>query len=119
MFLQGTESVDKLFHGLGVPSRPRTQPASGARSPGTGEILVKRIVGNGSFGVVTHIWNVSNTDEYAIKEPTVRAIKNKCFELDAWKKEARIMGRVSHVSHPIHYTISILTFPQDHIAKLI
>lgn len=97
-FRQGATSMDDLFRRLGLPSRLPTEPASGVRTPGTGAILLRKTLGEGAFGVVTHIWNVSNADEYALKEPSRKAIREGTVDINAWKKEARIMGRISHVS---------------------
>lgn len=97
-WLQRVMSMDDLFGQLGLPSRPPTEPASGARTPGTGPIYLKKKLGEGAFGIVTHIWDVSDGDEYAIKEPSAKAIRERRVNKNAWEKEARIMGRVSHVS---------------------
>lgn len=54
-FRQGMMSMDDLFGQLGLPSRPRTEAPSGARTPGTGDIFLSKKLGKGSFRVVTHI----------------------------------------------------------------
>lgn len=97
-FLQGSMSMDDLFGQLGLPSRQPTEPPSGARTPGIGTIYLKKKLGEATFGVVTHIWDVSDGAEYAIKEPSAKAIRKKMVNENEWKKEAQIMGLVSHVS---------------------
>ncbi|KAK3305052.1 protein kinase [Chaetomium strumarium] len=95
-FRQGTADAENLLGRLEVRSRPQTERASGAHTPGTGPIVLRKKLGEGTFGVVTHLWNVSTADECALKEPSGQAIRERRVEVDAWRKEARIMGRVSH-----------------------
>ncbi len=118
-FRQGTVSADNLFGRLDLGSRPPTERASGAHTPGTGAIVLRKKLGEGSFGVVTHVWNVSNADEYALKQPSVKAIQKRRVDVDAWEKEARIMGRISHVSYPALLQFPNLTHHQCHIVKLL
>jgi hypothetical protein len=104
-FLQGAVSMDDLFCQLGLPSRQPTEPPSEAHTPGTGVLYLKKKLGEGTFGIVTHFWDVSDGDEYAIKEPSAKAIRERRVNENEWKKEARIMGLVSHVSWPaLHST---------------
>jgi serine/threonine-protein kinase Chk2 len=109
LFRQGVISMDNLFAQLGLPSRPPTEPPSGAHTPGTGAIYVKKKLGEGAFGVVTYFWDVSDGDEYALKEPSRKAIREKRVDVDAWKKEARIMARVSDVSRRTYVMVLTLT----------
>ncbi|GAB1312197.1 hypothetical protein MFIFM68171_02407 [Madurella fahalii] len=74
-FRQGVMSMDDLFCHLGLPSRLPTEPPSGVHTPGTGAIYLKKKLGEGAFGVVTHYWDVSDGDEYAIKQPSTKAIR--------------------------------------------
>ncbi|KAK3336978.1 kinase-like domain-containing protein [Cercophora scortea] len=95
-FRQGTANAENLLGLLDLRRRPQTERASGTHTPGNGPIVLKKKLGEGSFGVVTHLWNVSTADECALKKPSKRAIREKMVEVDAWRKEAHIMGRVSH-----------------------
>ena len=97
-FRQGTTDTDHLVDQLDLRSRPQTERASGAHTPGSGPIHLKKKVGRGAFGVVSHYWDVSTGDEFAVKEPSSDAIKKNRVDFNAWKKEARIMERISHVS---------------------
>jgi hypothetical protein len=97
-FRQGTARAENLLGRLGLRSRPETERASGARTPGTGPILLRRKLGEGAFGVVTHIWDVSTGAEYALKEPSEKAIKRNKVDKEAWRKEADVMRRITHVS---------------------
>ncbi|KAL3962949.1 hypothetical protein ACCO45_004472 [Purpureocillium lilacinum] len=96
-FRQGTATAEDLFRDLDVPQRPDTELPTGAHTPGRGEIHLRREIGEGSYGVVTHFWNVSDGSEYALKEPTARAIRKRQVNYDEWRREARLMGQISHV----------------------
>ena len=97
-FRQGTADADHLVDRLDLRSRPQTERASGAHTPRAGPIHLRKKLGEGAFGVVTHFWDVSTGDEYALKEPSNNAIKKNKVDIDAWKKEAHVMGQISHVS---------------------
>ncbi|KAJ4311316.1 hypothetical protein N0V84_010521 [Fusarium piperis] len=94
-FKQGTATAEDLLDDLGL-SNPPTRPHTGAHTPDTGEIHLRKKLGEGSFGVVTHLWNVSTGDERVVKAPTLKAIRKKKVNEGAWHREARIMGQVSH-----------------------
>jgi len=96
-FRQGTATAEDLFRDLDVPRRPDTELPTGSHTPGRGEIHLRKEIGEGSYGVVTHFWNVSDGSEYALKEPTARAIRKRQVNYDEWRKEARIMDQISHV----------------------
>lgn len=97
-FRQGTANAENLLGRLDLGSRPPTERASGAQTPGSGPIFLRKTLGKGAFGVVTHIWNVSTAEEYAFKEPSAEAVRERRVDVNSWRKEARIMGRLSHVS---------------------
>lgn len=97
-FRQGTSDADHLFDRLDLRSRPQTERTSRTHTPGSGPIHLRKKLGQGAFGVVNHCWDVSTGDEYALKEPSEKAIKKNKVDVSAWKKEARVMGRISHVS---------------------
>ncbi|KAB5572203.1 kinase-like domain-containing protein [Coniochaeta sp. 2T2.1] len=111
-FRQGVASMDNLLGQLYLRSRPQTERASGEETPGTGPIVLKKVLGEGAFGVVSHIWDVSTGEEHALKEPSMKAIRAGKVEYDMWKKEARIMGQISH-DHIVAFLESTFTpWPQ-------
>ncbi|RMD43974.1 hypothetical protein DV735_g1087, partial [Chaetothyriales sp. CBS 134920] len=110
-FKQGTATAEDLLNDLGL-SNPPTRPRTGAHTPGTGEIHLRKKLGEGSFGVVTHLWNVSTGDERVIKEPTLKAIQKGKVDEEAWHREARIMGQVSHPHIVQLVTSSFTPHPQ-------
>lgn len=85
--------------------RTRSLPATEAPTPtGTSRTSLKpsrpvlwtEKLGEGAYGIVTRVFNVSTGDEYVRKEP-----KNKSesgYNLKNWKREADIMSCVQHVS---------------------
>ncbi|KND93537.1 Serine/threonine-protein kinase RAD53 [Tolypocladium ophioglossoides CBS 100239] len=95
-FRQGTATAEDLFGNLDLPQRPDTELPTGAHTPSSRAIHLRMKLGEGSFGVVTHFWNVSNGAEYALKEQTQKAIRQKMVDANDWRKEARIMGDLSH-----------------------
>ncbi|KAF5024768.1 hypothetical protein F66182_3146 [Fusarium sp. NRRL 66182] len=94
-FKQGAATTEGILKDLGL-SNPPTRPRTGTHSPGTGEINLKKKLGEGSFGVVLHLWNVSTGEERAMKTPSPRAIQNDQVDHGAWEREAYIMGLVEH-----------------------
>ena len=108
-FRQGIADMDNLLDQLDLRSRPQTQRPSGAQTPGTGPIVLKKVLGEGAYGVVSHVWDVSTGEEHALKEPSAKAIRAGKVQDDMWKKEARIMGRITHVSSTkllLHFPVS-------------
>ncbi|RSL95058.1 hypothetical protein CDV31_014072 [Fusarium ambrosium] len=69
---------------------------TGVNTPGTGDIYVKKRLGEGSFGEVSHLWNVNTGQEYALKKPSENAMKRGDVNIAAWLREVRIMRQVSH-----------------------
>jgi hypothetical protein len=100
-FCEGASDAAELLDILGL-SKPRTRAVTGTHTPGTGEIHLRKRLGEGGFGVVTHLWNVSTGSECVVKEPVANAVRKK-LNFEAWEREARIMGLVSHVRTPFHY----------------
>lgn len=99
-FGRGAASAEYLLEDLDLISRPRTELPTGANTPGTGAIYVKKRLGEGSFGAVTYLWNVSTGQEYALKKPSEKAMMRGDVSIAAWLREARIMRQVSHASIP-------------------
>lgn len=95
-FRQGTATTEDLLDDLGL-SYP---PTRGAQTPGTGEISLRKKLGEGAYGVVTHLWNVSTGEERVVKTPSPKAMANGQLNHRAWEREAYIMGLISHVCTP-------------------
>lgn len=85
---RGTGDIDELLDGVII--RPPTQAPSAA--PEGGDFFLKRKIGQGSFAVVYHMWNVRTREQFARKVPVEGLAKAHL------KKEALLLGRVSHVS---------------------
>lgn len=94
-FKQGIASAENLFHDLDLPAE--TGRPTGMHTPGTGEIHLRKQLGQGTFGRVTHVWNVRTGEEYAIKEPTAKALRKGKVDANAWENEAHVMSLISHV----------------------
>ncbi|KAJ4308528.1 hypothetical protein N0V84_012046 [Fusarium piperis] len=92
-FCRGTASPEDLLEDLDLISRPGTMFPTGVNTPGTGDIYLKKRLGEGSFGEVTHLWNVSTGQDYALKTPSERAMRGRDVNIEAWRREARIMGQ--------------------------
>ncbi|KAI8722512.1 hypothetical protein NCS52_00395200 [Fusarium sp. LHS14.1] len=95
-FCRGTASAEDLLEDLDLISRPRTQLPTGVNTPDTGAIYVKKRLGEGSFGTVTHLWDVRTGQECALKTPSDKAMAKGIIDIEAWRKEARIMRQVAH-----------------------
>lgn len=109
-FRLGTATTEDLFRDLDFP--PETRLHTGAHTPGTGEIHLRKRIGGGSFGAVYHHWNVSTGIEYALKRPTTEAIKKGRFDIHGWQNEAHIMSLISHVRiSPTQSVVSRLIHP--------
>ncbi|PFH62653.1 hypothetical protein XA68_12524 [Ophiocordyceps unilateralis] len=115
-FRRGTATAEDLFRDLALPHRPVTEVPTGAHTPSGEEIHLQKKIGEGSFGVVTHFWNVSDGSEYALKEPTARAIRKRAVNYEAWDKEARIMGQISHPHIVRLFKASFTPHPQLFLA---
>lgn len=87
-FLQGTASADSLLGQLGFPSLPPTVPHTGAPTPGVGPICLTRNLGQGAFGVVNYFWDVSEGDEFTVKEPVEQDSHGGVVDKAMWKHEA-------------------------------
>jgi hypothetical protein len=48
--------------------RPITRLRTGAQTPLAKEIFLRKEIGKGAFGIVTHHWNVSNGEQHAEKK---------------------------------------------------
>lgn len=91
-FRQGTATTEDLLDDLSLPPGD-TKFLAGALKPGKGKISLTKPLGCGAFGAVSHVWNVSNGREFAKKE----AINTRSVKKEAWEKEARLMGQISHI----------------------
>ncbi|KJZ70488.1 hypothetical protein HIM_10117 [Hirsutella minnesotensis 3608] len=113
-FCRGTGTAEDLLDDLNFPDRG-TERSTGAHTPATEEIYLRKKLGEGSFGVVTHFWNVSDGSEYALKEPPAKAIRKQKVNVDAWSKEARIMKQLSHDHIVKLYKHFLMPYPQLHL----
>ncbi|AEO63070.1 uncharacterized protein THITE_2107922 [Thermothielavioides terrestris NRRL 8126] len=102
-FWQGSVDAENLLDSLGLRTQPPTERGSGIQTPGTGSIFLEKDIGEGSFGVVRYLWNVSTGEECVIKQPSQKAIRERRVNPAAWEREASIMKRISH----------------DHVVKLL
>lgn len=98
-FRKGIATAEGLFNDISIPNRPETERPTGAHTPGTGAIHLKKRVGEGSYGVVDYFWNVSTGEEYALKKPSEKARRKGMVNIDAWRQEAFIMGMISRPPH--------------------
>ncbi|KFH48245.1 Inhibitor of nuclear factor kappa-B kinase subunit beta-like protein [Hapsidospora chrysogenum ATCC 11550] len=112
-FCEGASNAADLLDTLGL-SKPRTRAVTGTHTPGTGEIHLRKRLGEGGFGVVTHLWNVSTGSECVVKEPVANAVRKK-MNFEAWEREARIMGLVSHSQA---HVVRLLTWVPDPYPQL-
>ena len=102
LFCQGRSTAEELLDDLCV-DLPITQTYTDTHTSRTDDIFLCKVLGEGSFGVVTHYWNVSNGREYALKTPTTQAIRTDKFRLGDWEREAAIMRPLSHVCPSLVY----------------
>ncbi|KAK2592814.1 hypothetical protein QQS21_009482 [Conoideocrella luteorostrata] len=96
-FLEGSASTGNLFSDMNITSRTQTELPTdcGADKPsaqGGKPTFWRRLIGQGSFGTVTHLWNVTTGEEYALKEPT-KALLTAGGD---WQREAEILRGMSH-----------------------
>ncbi|KHN99767.1 CAMK family protein kinase [Metarhizium album ARSEF 1941] len=91
-FRQGAGTTEDFFSDLDLPLRPDAEKPTGAHTPWDTPIYLKKELGRGGFGVVTHHWNVSTGEESAVKE----ALQKDEINLDEWLKEGTLLRRLSH-----------------------
>ncbi|KAK5998718.1 Serine/threonine-protein kinase DCLK3 [Cladobotryum mycophilum] len=94
-FCRGATSVKDQLTATDPAGRPTPSRAKRAAMADTGEIHLKKVLDQGSYGIVSYCWNVSDGNEYALKEPTATAIRKEVVEPEDWK-EARLMAQISH-----------------------
>ncbi|KAK4064088.1 uncharacterized protein Triagg1_9244 [Trichoderma aggressivum f. europaeum] len=98
-FRQGTGNIADLAELIKVRSYTATEfPTSlEARTPflkSSDPAYWSRVLGNGSFGIVTHIFNTCTGEEYALKEP--KNTSKTGYRLQDWKKEVDIISNIQH-----------------------
>jgi hypothetical protein len=106
-FRNGRGTAESLFSDLSMPGRPETQWPSGAHTPGKGPIHLRKVIGEGTFAVVTHYWNVSTGEQYALKVPSKKAFQERRVDVAAWEYEAHIMELISEDPH-----VSVRSLPE-------
>ncbi|KAF1994018.1 kinase-like protein [Amniculicola lignicola CBS 123094] len=97
-FRQGTADPEDLFASLVLRSALGTQPPTGTHTAPklSDPALVKKTLGKGAFGIVTYVWNATTGEEYALKEPLEKFIQSGKVITEDWKREAQVMGYISH-----------------------
>ncbi|KAM0668066.1 hypothetical protein ACQRIU_001628 [Beauveria bassiana] len=108
-FKRGMTTSEALLAELGL-SQP---PTRDTKTPGEGAIHLRKYLGEGSFGVVTRLWNVSTGEIRVVKAPHPKAIRKRQVDYDAWEEEASIMKLVSH--QHIVKLIESFSIPQPEI----
>ncbi|KAF2964036.1 hypothetical protein GQX73_g9537 [Xylaria multiplex] len=90
-FLHGTAGAEHLLNTLGLQSGIETERHSQVHSPNRDRILLfEGWIARGTFGMVSHYWDVSTGKEYACKEPLGE------YKKKAWENEINIMKSISH-----------------------
>ncbi|KAH6614512.1 kinase-like domain-containing protein, partial [Chaetomium sp. MPI-SDFR-AT-0129] len=96
-FLQSTATAtEDLLSSLDIANRRVTEQPTGARILETGPIHLRKRLGEGSFASVTHYWDVSTGEEYALKKPSKKAVRKRRVRVESWKNEAYIMNLIQH-----------------------
>ncbi|KAG5787120.1 hypothetical protein H9Q69_013809 [Fusarium xylarioides] len=98
-FKQGAATTEGLLEDLGL-SNPPTRPGTGTHSPGTGVINLKKMLGEGSYGVVIHLWNVSTGEERVMKTPSLRAIQDDQVDHDGLAEHPHIVRLIESSFDP-------------------
>lgn len=102
-FRKGTADTTDLFAHLKVQSLPATDlpTPTGIHAPSSkpsGPIFWKKKLGQGTFGTVMHIFNVTTGEQFALKEPLNKFRRKGDHTIKQWRKEADIMSCIHHVS---------------------
>ena len=101
-FHLGTEDPKNMFASLIIQSAQGTRLPSGQQTPLKGSrsrpILYKKRIGEGVFGVVTYVWNLTTREEYVAKRPLDKLIRNRNFREKTWRTEADIIQSISHIN---------------------
>ncbi|GAB0138922.1 hypothetical protein EsDP_00007142 [Epichloe bromicola] len=92
-YCDGNATAEELFSDLDLPLRPDTELPTGVHTPHASPIYLRKEIGRGGYGVVTHCWNVSSGEEHVLKQPSTQAMFNSA----KWLEEADILSRISHV----------------------
>ncbi len=112
-FRTGTGDPENLFASLIIQSGQSTRLPSGqqtpSRGPRSGPGFYKQRIGNGAFGVVIFVWNLTTREEYVVKQPLPKLINSRTFSEKTWRKEVEIMESISHVSTGIPEFSCLLT----------
>ncbi|MCJ1423372.1 hypothetical protein MMC29_001255 [Sticta canariensis] len=88
------DEVKKFRMGTGDPENLGQQtPSTGSRSR---QILYMTKFGEGAYGVVTYVWDLTTREEYVVKRPLRKLIKSGKVDLKSWRIEAEIMRTISH-----------------------
>ena len=80
-FKQSIVSAENLFHDLDLSAE--TGRSTEVHTPDTREIRLRKQLGQKTFDRVTHVWNVKTEKKYAIKEPTIKALRKGKVDVNA------------------------------------
>jgi serine/threonine-protein kinase Chk2 len=84
-----------LFADLDLSSPPKTDAPTAIHSPKSAPILLNmKELGQGSFAVAHHSWNVSTGRIFARKTPLAELTHDQREE---WRREARVLSQLDHV----------------------
>ncbi|KAL8678787.1 MAG: hypothetical protein Q9186_004897 [Xanthomendoza sp. 1 TL-2023] len=115
-FRLGMEDPENLFASLIIQSAQGTQLPSGqqtlSKDSRSRPMLLKKRIGEGTFGVVTYVWNMATREEYVAKRPLDKLIKSRNFSEKTWRKEAQIMHSISHEHIVAFRGASFASYPQ-------
>lgn len=100
-FRAGTEDPENQLASLIIQSGQSTKLPSKqdtpSRSLDSHPQFYKEVIGKGSFGIVVYFWSFSDREEFVVKQPLPKLIKDRNFSETTWRKEADIMRSISHV----------------------
>ncbi|KAI8955287.1 kinase-like domain-containing protein [Xylaria longipes] len=97
-FRETTADPDELLSSLIIQSTQSTRLPTGQRTPleSPQPVLFKENIGEGGYGTVKYLWNVTTGDEYVAKTPLSVLIKTKKVKIEHWRTEADIMKSITH-----------------------
>ncbi|KAI0019236.1 kinase-like domain-containing protein [Xylariomycetidae sp. FL0641] len=91
-FRKGRDGLSEVFSDLDI-FRPPTQLPSQLQTPSRADVLLTKRLGEGSFAVVSRVWNARTGALYALKQSKS---KDSEYEVRMWRKEAELMTRTAH-----------------------
>lgn len=91
-FLAGTEEPGTLFESLKIQTEQAQKrvPVDPSSSP----VFPKKMIGQGSFSVVNYVYDLIRRVDFVEKTPSPHG---QGYNESIWRKEAKLMGKISHV----------------------